>query len=346
MTLLWNEFRRKAAVSLCRVILADGEDVRAVQAAAHLTREKIAIPVLAGRLSLIETLWEKQGMARDELHCLDGSLFSSEKKEEWARQLMECRKFNKLSLDEAKTALSDSLILGCLALKRCEAEGFVGGATRTTVDTLRAALPIIGLTPHSPTLFGLFFLESHPVGNETPRTVLLADCAVVPDPSAKQLSQIAVGAAEAWTFFMARQPKVAFLSFSTLGNADYESVRKVREALRLAREDAPTLIFEGEWQADAALDSFSAQIKGAGRSSIAGEANVLIVPDLNCGNIAYKLVQRLGGCRAVGPILWGMKQPVNDLSRGCSAEDIIDAAALTALQAQAKTHSTAGVTII
>ena len=185
------------------------------------------------------------------------------------------------------------------------------------------------------TLFGFFLIEKRKAAEATDPYVLLADCAVIPDPSPKQLAQIGIQGAKALTFFTGAAPKVAFLSFSTHGSAEHPFVDKVRQALAMAREKAPTLKMDGEWQADAALDRFTAGIKGVGNSPMAGQANVLVVPDLNCGNIAYKLVQRLGGCRAVGPVLWGPSQPANDLSRGCTMEDVLDMIALTGIQAQA-----------
>ncbi len=250
-------------------------------------------------------------------------------KDRWVEALRSFPKFKNVTRTEAEQHVQDTLILGCLMLKAQEADGLIGGATRTTADTLRSVFSIVGLAPKTSSLFGFFFLEAR-----DGRLVLFADCAVTPEPSAKQLSQIGLGAAHAYQFFTGEEPRIAFLSFSTYGSAVHPQVDKVREALRLARGKEPSLLMEGEWQADTALDLFSARLKTAGTSPMAGRANVLIAPDLNCGNIAYKLVQRLGGCRAVGPVLWGTALPANDLSRGCSTEDILDMIALTSLQAQ------------
>ncbi len=182
-------------------------------------------------------------------------------------------------------------------------------------------------------MFGFFFIQNRSSSDSS--LVLLADCAVMPDPSPKQLANIAIGAADAYAYFMSEKAKVAFLSFSTQGSAEHPMVDKVREALTMTRAKAPELQAEGEWQADAALDSLSAEIKGVGKNPIAGRVNVLIAPDLNCGNIAYKLVQRLGGCRAVGPAFcWGTALAANDLSSGCTMEDVVDMLALTTLQAR------------
>jgi phosphate acetyltransferase len=267
--------------------------------------------------------------------CVDPQGLSSTEKKTWTDTWLSLPKNKQKSNEEALQKIQDPLILGCLHLKAGKVDGFVGGSTRSTADTLRAVFTVIGLAPDASTLFGFFLLEKREQSHEGASLVLLADCAVIPDPSIKQLSNIAIGAAAAYQFFMEDPPRVAFLSFSTLGSASHPFVDKVRDALKMAREKAPRIAFEGEWQADTALDPFTASVKGAGSSPLAGKANVLIAPDLNCGNIAYKLVQRLGNVRAVGPVLWGTAQPANDLSRGCSTEDIIDMAALTALQAQA-----------
>ncbi|OGR91628.1 MAG: hypothetical protein A2992_02115 [Elusimicrobia bacterium RIFCSPLOWO2_01_FULL_59_12] len=329
----WHNFRQKAARQPQRILLAEGEDPRVIKAARVLQAEKIALPWLVGSRKKTELLWKQEGGSVDDLVCVDPSGLSASERKSWAEEWAALPRNKRHSADEAMIRVQDPLILGCLHLKKGKVDGFIGGATRTTADTLRAVLNVIGLAPAATTLFGFFLLENHSA--PAPGSlILLADCAVNPDPSAKQLSNIAVGAAAAYEFFLAEPPRVAFLSFSTLGSASHPMVDKVREALSLARSQAGRITFDGEWQADTALDPFSAAVKGAGSSPLAGKANVLIVPDLNSGNIAYKIAQRLGRLRAVGPVLWGTAQPANDLSRGCSSEDIIDLAALTALQAQ------------
>jgi phosphate acetyltransferase len=298
----WSDFRVQASQKPARIILADGQDPRVIEAAKRARALKIADPLLI-----------TPEMAGDASR--------------WIKTLRNLPKYKALSEREAAESVKDPLILGCLMLREGLADGFIGGATRTTADTLRAVFTIVGLAPRTSTLFGFFLIEG-----QGGRLVLLADCAVTPEPSPKQLAHIGIGAAEAYEFYTGQTPQVAFLSFSTHGSAQHSSVEKVRQALEMARAKAPSLALEGEWQPDAALDLFSAQIKGVGPSSMAGHANVLIVPDLNSGNIAYKLVQRLGGCRAVGPVLWGTARPANDLSRGCSSEDVLDMLALTTLQ--------------
>jgi len=240
-------------------------------------------------------------------------------------------KFKSLSAAEADDRLKDPLTLGCLLLRTGQVDGFVGGATRTTTDTLKAIFSIVGLASGSTTLFGFFLIEKRAQDGGNP-LILLADCAVTPDPSSKQLANIAIGAAAAFEYFTGDAARIALLSFSTRGSADHVMVKKVQEAVQMARAKAPALAIEGEWQADAALDLTAAKMKGVADSPLAGQANVLIAPDLNSGNISYKLVQRIGGCRSVGPVLWGTALPDNDLSRGCSSEDVVDMLALTVLQ--------------
>jgi len=329
----WQDLRVKAARQPRRIILAEGEDRRVIQAAQALQTEKIAHPILIGSRQKIAQICQQLGSDSRSLECVDFQELSSAEKSDLAETWRSLPRNKQQTPEEALTRVADPLVLGSLYLKKGKVDGFVGGATRTTADTLKAIFNVIGLAPKTSTLFGFFFLQRRAEAGSG-GMVLLADCAVMPEPSAKQLSNIAIGAADAYQFFLADQPKIAFLSFSTLGSASHPMVDKVREAVAMTREKAPNLAVEGEWQADTALDSFTAGIKGAGNSPMAGQANVLIVPDLNCGNIAYKLVQRIGQVRAVGPVLWGTAQPANDLSRGCSADDIVDMAALTALQAQ------------
>lgn len=300
----WDRFRQQAARQPAKIVLADGDDPRAIQAAHDARRLGVAEPLLLTAASPVDSV-------------------------RWTRALLDIPKFKSLTPSEAEAKIRDPLILGCLMLKAHEVDGFIGGATRTTTDTLRAIFNTIGLAPKTSTLFGYFLIEAH-----DGRFVILADCAVIPEPSPKQLAHIGIGAAKAYEALTGDKARVAFLSFSTHGSAEHALVDRVKEAVSLAREKDPALTLEGEWQADAALDRFTATIKGVGDSPMAGQANVLVVPTLETGNIAYKLVQRLGSCRAVGPVLYGAAAPAHDLSRGCSADDILDLMAITTLQVQ------------
>jgi phosphate acetyltransferase len=331
----WRELRRKAAQDPAKVILADGQDPRVVEAAVRAEEGGYAHPILVGPRRLIQPLWNRY-RSESNPPSVDPADLSASELDRYVEDLLKIPKFRHLSHAEASGRVKDPLVFGCLYLKSGQADGFVGGATRTTTDTLRAVISIVGLAPGTSRLFGFFLIENHGDPSVQDSLVLMADCAVSPAPSPKQLAHIGVDSARAFEYLTGEKAKVVFLSFSTHGSAEHEQVDKVRQAAALAREIAPELSLEGEWQADAALDLASARIKGVGHSPVAGQANVLIVPDLNCGNIAYKLVQRLGGCRAVGPVLWGTALPANDLSRGGSVEDVTDMLALTTLQTKHK----------
>ena len=328
---LMNQIVERAKANKQRIVLPEGTEERTLKAANQLLADEVAELILIGNPDEIMGLAKEWGLENiGKATIIDPA--NHPKKEEYAQLLCELRKKKGMTIEEARALVENPLYLGCLIIKAGDADGQLAGAKNTTGDVLRPALQIIKTTPGITCVSGgMLLLTQAPECGEN-GVLFVGDVAVTPMPDANQLAQIAVCTAQTAQAVAGLDPRVAMLSFSTKGSAKHEVVDKVTEALAIAKEMAPELKIEGELQADAALVPRIGQSKAPG-SEIAGYANVLVFPCLEVGNIAYKLVERLGHATAIGPVLQGIARPVNDLSRGCSIDDIYNMVAITANQA-------------
>ena len=328
---LMNQIVERAKANKQRIVLPEGTEERTLKAANQLLADEVAELILIGNPDEIMGLAKEWGLENIGKATIIDPI-NHPKKEEYAQLLCELRKKKGMTIEEARALVEKPLYLGCLIIKAGDADGQLAGAKNTTGDVLRPALQIIKTTPGLTCVSGgMLLLTQAPECGEN-GVLFVGDVAVTPMPDANQLAQIAVCTAQTAQAVAGIDPRVAMLSFSTKGSAKHEVVDKVTEALAIAKEMAPELKIEGELQADAALVPRIGQSKAPG-SEIAGYANVLVFPCLEVGNIAYKLVERLGHATAIGPVLQGIARPVNDLSRGCSIDDIYNMVAITANQA-------------
>ena len=330
---LLSQIVERAKSNKQRIVLPEATEERTLRAADRVLADDLADLILIGNPAELKELAAKWGLNNiDKATIVDPE--NNPKSEEYAALLAELRKKKGMTIEQARELVKNPLYLGCMIIKTEGADGQISGALSTTGDTLRPALQIIECAPGITCVSGALLLITKQKQYGQDGVVVMGDVAVTPMPDADQLSQIAVCTAQtAKSVAGIEEPRVAMLSFSTKGSAKHEVVDKVVEATRLAHERAPQLHVDGELQADAALVPSVGEKKAPG-SDIAGKANVLVVPCLEVGNIAYKLVQRLGDAIAIGPILQGIARPVNDLSRGCSVDDIYYMVAITACQAQ------------
>jgi phosphate acetyltransferase len=331
MSKLMEKIKRQAKSLGKTIVLAEGNDPRVIRAAAQIVQEKIAKIILLGDADEIASKAEGADLSFVTIVSPE----KSAKLPHYTRLLFDLRKSKGVTEEQAAALAKNPLYFGVLMIKNGDADGMVAGSLSATGDVLRPALQIIKMPPDISSVSSSFIM-SLPEGSAYGENGVLVfgDCAVNIDPDDKTLAATAIASAATARHIAGITPKVAMLSFSTKGSAKHAQVDKVSSAVRLVRELAPELSVDGELQADAALVEAVGQLKSPG-STVAGQANVLIFPSLEAGNIGYKLVQRLAGAEAVGPIIQGLAKPVNDLSRGCSVQDIVDVTAITALQSAA-----------
>ena len=317
--------RMKAAAKADKktIVLPEGEDPRTIEAAKKIVEEDLANLVILGDPAQIDV----PGVT-----VIDPA--TAEQHEAYAAKFAELRAKKGVTIEQAREQMNDATYFGTMMVKMGDADGLVSGACHSTANTLRPALQILKTAPGTKLVSAFFIMCTKTPEYGADGTLLFADCGLNIDPTADELSEIALASAESWKAFMPGvDPKVAMLSFSTKGSAKGDVPTKVQEATKLANEKNPELALDGDLQLDAALVQSVADLKAPG-SEVAGNANILVFPDLEAGNIGYKLVQRFGGAEAYGPVLQGIAKPVNDLSRGCSADDIVGVVAITAVQAQ------------
>ena len=327
---LLDQIKNRALRLQKRIVLAEGTELRTLKAAEIVVKEKLARIILLGDPKIIKDLTLKEGIDISGAEIIDP--VTDAKRQHYAEMMVEIRKSKGLTIEEALQLLNDPLVFGPIMIKAGDADGEIAGAINATGDVLRPALQFVKTLPGVSVVSGVFFMlfKDKSIGENG--ILVFADCAVMPDPDERQLAEIAVTTARTAKTIANIEPRVAMLSFSTKGSAKHALVDKVVNATRIAREMAPDLLIDGEMQLDAALVEEVGQLKSPG-SKVAGRANVLVFPGLEAANIGYKLVQRLAGADAIGPVLQGMAAPINDLSRGCSVSDIVNMVAITSNQA-------------
>ena len=328
-----EKIKAKARADVKHIVLPEGTEPRTVQASAKILKEGVARVTLLGNPDEVRKVAAETGTDLTGVAIIDPA--TSEKSAAYADLLYELRKAKGMTPEQATELVTKNpLYYGAVMPKAGDADGIVAGAINSTGNVLRPALQIIKTAPGIKVVSSCFIMELPDPKWGDNGVMIFGDCAVIPNPTAEELAAIAIASAASGKQLVDINPRVAMLSFSTKGSAKHDNVTKVQEATKLAHELAPDLQLDGELQADAALVESVGQLKSPG-STVAGHANVLVFPDLQAGNIGYKLVQRLAGAEAIGPIIQGLAKPVSDLSRGCSVDDIVSVVSITAVKAQA-----------
>ncbi len=323
--------KKRAKESVKTIVLAEGEELRTIQAAAIVKKEGYAVVKLLGNAEKINAIAKAENLDIDGLEIIDP--LTSDKAAEYADKFYELRKAKGMTPEKAAETMKNPLYYGCMMVKEDDADGMVAGAVNSSANVIRPSLQILKTAPGTKLVSAFFIIVVPNCEYGENGTFIFSDSGLNENPDADQVSEIAISSAKSFKTLIEAEPKIAMLSYSTYGSAKNPLVDKMVEATRLAKEKRPDLAIDGELQLDAAIVDSVAKQKAPG-SSVAGEANVLVFPDLNAGNIGYKLAQRLAKAEAYGPILQGIAKPVNDLSRGCVAADIAGVVAITCVQAQ------------
>ncbi len=327
-----EEIKQKAKKQMKTIVLPEATDIRVLKATSVVCKEKFAQIILLGDKEKIE-----QAAKENEIELTNVKIITPEKSEKYSTYVeafYELRKAKGMTIEKAQELLKEETYFGMMMVKSGDADGLVSGAIHSTADTLRPALQILKTAPNTKLVSSFFIIVVPNCEYGENGTFIFSDCGLNENPNSEELSEIAISSSKSFKQLVGKEPKIAMLSYSTLGSAKLnELTEKVITATALVREKAPDIAVEGEIQSDAAIIPEVAKSK-APNSNVAGQANVLIFPDLNAGNIGYKLVQRLAKAEAYGPLCQGIAKPVNDLSRGCSSDDIVGVIAITAVQAQ------------